>query len=436
MGAIAGIGSAIAGAFAEAGAGIAAGLGLGGTSLLGVGTGALIGDTLEGVVGGGLLGGIEGAATGQPILRDAALGALGGGISGIASPLIGAELGLGATASGALGGGLGGFLSSEVGGTNPLTGALTGAVGGALSGSLSGEGTSGGGTATTGTGGTGALSAATVTPDAPLDTSATPTIGGGGGGALTSGDLAGLSNQINLSQTGGGNSVAGTVVPSNADGLTLQQPTPATPLGDTSPPGTTQATPTAGGGSGGVLSNLWDSLTGSSNPAGGGSGGNLSKWAMPAIAGAGLLYNMTRPNTVPGMSAIQNQASALDAQAAQLQNYVTSGTLPPGVQSVLSQVQQGMQQQIKAKYAQFGMSGSTSETQDLNNAALTVQSQGAQEAINLMNQGTSLANLGGQLMTTLLNAQTQQNNAAVQSIGNLATALAGGGGKLFTNTTS
>jgi hypothetical protein len=150
------------------------------------------------------------------------------------------------------------------------------------------------------------------------------------------------------------------------------------------------------------------------------------------ISGAGLLYNMTRSNSIPGQSAISGEATTLGNEAAQLQNYVTSGTLPPGVNTVLQQVQNQMAQQIKAKYAALGMSGSTGEQQDINNAALAVQSQGATEALNLMNQGVSLSNLSGQLLTTLLNTNVQQNNQTVTSIGQLAAALAGGSGNRVT----
>ena len=123
-------------------------------------------------------------------------------------------------------------------------------------------------------------------------------------------------------------------------------------------------------------------------------------------------------------------------QSAQLQSYVQNGTLPPGVATVLTQVQKSMTDQIKAKYAQLGMSGSTAETQDLDNAALQVQSQGATEALNLMNQGVSLTQLSGQLMTTLLQSNTQQANQTVQSISGLASALAGGGQKITLNAAS
>jgi hypothetical protein len=161
------------------------------------------------------------------------------------------------------------------------------------------------------------------------------------------------------------------------------------------------------------------------------SGGQL---AGVGVAGAGLLANMLKGSGSIGESAnaagtsIANEANTLAAQSTQLQNYVTTGTLPPGVNQVLQQVQKSMTDQIKAKYAQLGMSGSTAETQDINNAALQVQSQGQTEALNLMNQGVSLANLSGQLMTTLMNTNIQQNEQTTQSIGQLAAALAGGGG--------
>ena len=145
------------------------------------------------------------------------------------------------------------------------------------------------------------------------------------------------------------------------------------------------------------------------------------------IGGAGLLYNMMQKNSVPGEKALTTEANTLGSEATQLQNYVATGTLPPGVNTVLQQVHQGMTQQIKARYAALGMSGSTAEQQDLNNATLQVQSQGATEALNLMNQGVSMANLSSNLLQSLMSTNVQQNNQTVQSIGQLAAALAGGG---------
>ena len=163
------------------------------------------------------------------------------------------------------------------------------------------------------------------------------------------------------------------------------------------------------------------------------SGGQL---AGLGIGAAGLGYNLLTKNSIPGESNISNLSNQLQNQSAQLQSYVQNGTLPPGVATVLTQVQKSMTDQIKAKYAQLGMSGSTAETQDLDNAALQVQSQGATEALNLMNQGVSLTQLSGQLMTTLLQSNTQQANQTVQSISGLASALAGGGQKITLNAAS
>ena len=159
-----------------------------------------------------------------------------------------------------------------------------------------------------------------------------------------------------------------------------------------------------------------------------GSGISTGQALGAALAGGGLIYDMSQKNSIPGQAALTSEASTLSTEAQQLQNYVTTGTLPPGVSTVLTQVQQGLVNQIKAKYASLGMSGSTAEQQDINNAALQVQSQGATQALNLMNQGVSLAQLAGQLQTTLLNTNIQQDQQTATSIGQLAAALAGGGG--------
>ena len=488
MGIGAAIGSAITAigaAFGSAGASIAASIGLADATLGGITAGSLIGGGLEGAAIGAGLGGIEGAVTHGNILEDMGIGALGGAVTGGFGPAIGGLTGLGTVAGDVIAGAGAGALGSGITGGNPLTGALeggaAGGIGGMISGAGGGTGTGAGtsaasatpdfsgigGSATSGLDLTG-LDTGAPAPDligaAPSGLSlGTSTATGDLGGAPTGTQPVGALTQDTsavASFLGGAGSTTGAGVPTLAPGSSTDavMPLQTGGLSANDPFAASLGMPSAYAGTGspamtdalmalgdttnpaitGTATGLATPTTTTASPAAigpqlGSSGGVLGTGmtGMQAgalgIGGAGLLYNMMQKNSVPGEKALTTEANTLGSEATQLQNYVATGTLPPGVNTVLQQVQQGMTQQIKARYASLGMSGSTAEQQDLNNATLQVQSQGATEALNLMNQGVSMANLSSNLLQSLMSTNVQQNNQTVQSIGQLAAALAGGG---------
>lgn len=433
-----------------------------------------IGGALVGAGGGALLGAVTGGNVGE----DALLGGLTGGAVAGLGPTIGDALGISATGGDILAGAGAGALGQGVTGGNPLLGAAEGGVAGGVSGLVSGASAGGG------------VSASSLAPDfllsgdvlnpagevlnpdltsaVPLsaaDTLSTTPVGladttagfaapitDTGGGFATpaaAGDTSfiggaqapdtGTGSLPTLQMNPGTGDLGSAATGSNAFGPTGSAAPvgtfAATYPGATNPPTLTNALEGAGSvttpgtsiGTGGGFS--LSSLFGGGSQGGIlGSGISTGQALGAALAGGGLIYDLSQKNSIPGQAALTSEASTLSTEAQQLQNYVTTGTLPPGVSTVLTQVQQGLVNQIKAKYASLGMSGSTAEQQDINNAALQVQSQGATEALNLMNQGVSLAQLAGQLQTTLLNTNVQQNQQTATSIGQLAAALAGGGG--------
>ena len=491
-----GVGAATAAAIAPALAGGLGGAGIGalgsavtgGKPLIGALTGGITGGAISGfggpvgdalgigTIGGDALVGAGAGAFGSAITGGNPLtGAATGGASGLTSGLIG-SLGSSAPSGAGVGGGAGSALSAApafttagaaptdltsglstaAGGGTASTGAIgagTGFAGGAAgNGELAGLSapTSGDLASTTGAfaGPTGAVPAGVEL--APQDAAAVQSsAGAAAAGGASNSDLS-LTNNLpswlggpdtaanpggNPGGANGGLSEGGTYIlpppapiapgstvvdPNTGDFLNPGDPnyTAAVNGLEATPNVAAPATPAPATGLNGIAQSLGLS-----------SGGQL---AGLGIGAAGLGYNLLTKNSIPGESNISNLSNQLQNQSAQLQSYVQNGTLPPGVATVLTQVQKSMTDQIKAKYAKFGMSGSTAETQDLDNAALQVQSQGATEALNLMNQGVSLTQLSGQLMTTLLNSNTQQANQTVQSISGLASALAGGGGQKIT----
>ena len=486
-----GVASAISGGLLGAGVGALGSEITGGKPLIGALTGGLTGGAIGGF--GSTVGDALGiGATGGDALVGAGAGALGSAITG-GNPLTGAATGgVGGLASGLLGSsapsgtGAGGGAGSALSAAPDFTtaGAAPTDLTSGLSTAAGGTGFAGGGTASTGAIGAGTGFAGGAAGNGELAGLSAPTSGdlasttgafAGPTGAVPAGvelapqDAAAVQSSAGAAAAGGASNsdlsltnnlpswLGGPDTAANPGGnpggangglseggtYILPPPAPIAPgstvvdpnTGDFLNPGdpnytaavngleatpnvAAPATPAPATGLNGIAQSLGLS-----------SGGQL---AGLGIGAAGLGYNLLTKNSIPGESNISNLSNQLQNQSAQLQSYVQNGTLPPGVATVLTQVQKSMTDQIKAKYAKFGMSGSTAETQDLDNAALQVQSQGATEALNLMNQGVSLTQLSGQLMTTLLNSNTQQANQTVQSISGLASALAGGGGQKIT----
>ena len=123
-----------------------------------------------------------------------------------------------------------------------------------------------------------------------------------------------------------------------------------------------------------------------------------------------------------------NQEAAADAaQGAQLQSYLTSGTLPPGIASGLEGAHASAAATIRSQYAARGQSGSSAEAADSANLANTTVSQGATIATNLLNSGISESEFSSQLYQQLMATSIQQDNALSQSIANFSGALGGFG---------
>lgn len=179
--------------------------------------------------------------------------------------------------------------------------------------------------------------------------------------------------------------------------------------------------PASAGGAASTGSGLFNSLK---------SAGSI---ASPLISGAGLAMNLLGQKKPPvsenqAEAAIGTDASQTAATGQQLQSYLASGTLPPGAQAGIDQAANSAKAAIRSKYASMGMSGSSSEQQELAAADTNAQAQGAALATQLLNSGISESQLSGQLYQSILNNQTQQDAALSSSIGNFASSLAGGTG--------
>lgn len=181
------------------------------------------------------------------------------------------------------------------------------------------------------------------------------------------------------------------------------------------------APPAVAGGedSGGFLSSIF----GGGDGAGSGIGAAIKGYGAPAISALGLGYDVLKSNTpLPGQTALNTEAVALSTQGTQLESYLQNGTLPPGVQSSITQAADSAKAAIRSRYASMGGDTSAME-QDLANVDTQAATQGATIATQLLQQGVSETQLSSQLYGELLNLSVSQNAALGQGIAGLASAL-------------
>ena len=391
----------------------AAGIGgavLGSVLLPGIGTaiGGELGAALSGAGGalaGGALGGAAGTAVGDvatgqsPTLLGEGLSAVGGAVAG---PGISSGLGLSAAAPA---------------GTAPAAAATGGAGAGV------GAGGAGGASA--------AAAPASIAPDVgAIGPSAVPTSG-------IDYSAAGYGGVGGGSAAAGGSTLTAGAVPGTGGSLASGAPTDAFSVG-TAPAGNFNA-PSVTPGVGAVPSSTTTTAGAGGGAAGGGGtglisghGGFLNALTSPGpvislgALGVDALMQPKTPSISGTESQLQSEASQLTTQGNQLQSYLQSGTLPPGVQGSLNQAAEAAKAAIRSQYAARGMSGSSAEAQDLANVDQTTATQGAQIATNLLSQGVTEANLGSELYQTILNTSLQQNQQLASAIGNFAASAAYG----------
>lgn len=433
---LAAIGEAIAGAVGSA----AVAAGAGGTLAGALGTAAEFG------IGGAVLGAGESALMGKNPLQGAEAGLIGGAVTGGLGGLLGSSLG--STAGGAVAGALGGGLGSLATGTNPLTGALTGGVGGGIAGSMGGLGGAAPGGAQS------AVSALGPTYD-PTQAFTTAADATSGGLPNISGDLT-----QGVPSLGGTSGTIGPTTQLDALGK-MASGAPVSAMGNApvdTPSGGSIFSNLFGGngaGAGGVASvgspavpgtmatgNINTPAPGLGGAASGGAsgaagaGGIKNLFSDPlgtikanpglALAGLGMGYDVLKGNQMPkGYAQLEQQANTLTAEANQLTQGALNNALPPEAQAQLDQAQNSAMQQIRSKYAQMGLSGSSMEAQAQAGVNEAMASQGYSIMQQLMSQGLSAAQAANAALTQIMNANVTQGAATSGAIGNFAGALAG-----------
>lgn len=145
------------------------------------------------------------------------------------------------------------------------------------------------------------------------------------------------------------------------------------------------------------------------------------------ISAAGLGVSALEGNKKSGAEKnLQAEAGELSSQGNQLQGYLNSGTLPPGLQAGIKQAADSAKATIRSQYASRGMAGSSAEQQDLAAVDARAQAQGAQMAMQLLQTGIGETGLASGLYEQLLNQSVANDKGLSSAIANFASSLAGG----------
>lgn len=372
-------------------------------------------------------------------LTDATLGSIGGGLAGAGAgaltnkddPLLGGLLG---GATGAIGGpGIADLGKSAIGGAADLIGG----GGSALAGGGAGLVDPAAGAAKALAGGAGSLAAppgGAAAAAAPATAGATPSISSTGPtadpGAPTSGtgpgDLAGGGDLGRALTSGGGTSLTGpgtlsSLAPPGAGVAGAPPVPPASPIaaaGGAAPPSpiSTDAYNAVGStvdaGPPGFLDDAMSWL---------GKGQHGSQ----LMAGLGLgATALQSQKSLPGEDALKAQAKHLKQSGSELEGYMRTGTLPPGLQAGVTGATESAKASLRSMFAQSGMSGSSSEAEALAKIDQQAQAQAGEMAIKLMQQGVDETNMSTALYQQIMQNALSQDQELGKAIGAFASSFA------------
>lgn len=144
-----------------------------------------------------------------------------------------------------------------------------------------------------------------------------------------------------------------------------------------------------------------------------------------AISGAGLVTSLLKGNSIPDESQLKAEAGSLSGQGTTLQQYLNSGTLPPGAQQAITNATQSAKAAIRSQYAQLGESGSTAERNALANVDQQAAAQAFDIADSLYSQGVQDTQISSQIYQMLMQANQAQNSSLGSAIANFASSFGG-----------
>lgn len=142
------------------------------------------------------------------------------------------------------------------------------------------------------------------------------------------------------------------------------------------------------------------------------------------LAGGGLLYNMYKSSQVsPEEKALRDQAARADEQGRRMQQYLETGTLPPGLQASVDQATAGAKARIRSDYASKGLTGSSMERDALNAIDMNAKAQAGQLAVSLMNSGAQQSGMSSNIYNYLLRSSNQEDQATAQALAQFAASM-------------
>lgn len=176
---------------------------------------------------------------------------------------------------------------------------------------------------------------------------------------------------------------------------------------------------------------LWSKLT--SDPLGT-IGKGIMDHPMAALSAAGLgISALKGSNPVAGETAFNEIASGQSQQGKEMQDMgmkaLETGQLPPGMAASINQATEAAKATIRSQYAARGMSGSSSEQQDLAAVDARAQAQSTATALQLIDTGINETGMAANLYRQIMGQNLQNDQDLSSAIAQFAASLAGGAGK-------
>jgi len=139
--------------------------------------------------------------------------------------------------------------------------------------------------------------------------------------------------------------------------------------------------------------------------------GPLLQLASLGIGGGSLLKQLLQPGGVEALSPLQQEQLNMMRQQQQTAQQYMQGQVTPEMQQNIQNQTQANIQQIKAKYAQMGMSGSTAEAQEIAGAEARGAAMLGQAQANMIQTGAQMLRLPTDMIGRLSAQQLAQDEA-------------------------
>ena len=152
--------------------------------------------------------------------------------------------------------------------------------------------------------------------------------------------------------------------------------------------------------------------------------GKIPPGALLAAAPLAMSY-INGQQALPGEKSLQAAAGAASQTGQAFGSYMFSGTLPPGLQSLVDSKTNAAKAAVTSSYAKLGLSGSTMEAQALQQVEQSSAAQAGQFAMQLGQMGIDYTRLSAQELDSILTAQQNQQSDFSKALASFAGGLAG-----------